>query len=311
MFYGELNLLAGYSEKYEWIGEAPGGLKNSVGFEYFGKASNDYGDFLTWDLQVRLGYHTRLPSGERWGLEFHSAWLEYKLGLGKGIRAGHFSPAFGLEPGVDTHGTPFQTLAIQDIGFKKDWGVGYRGAVSIFDYSVALQLGSGVTIDRKDGSVLVTGRIGTPAGGVFEWGASVLAGRVLYSMPMRAIPRPTVSDEATPKWRLGADAKYVWGAFLLMGEASFGKDEEQDVVGLLFQTDYTVPSTQALTAQFQARYWADDPGTAERSTATLAFGGSYALGPALTLRVVLLHDIEKHGDNEDTRGYVQVYYFGA
>ena len=105
VFYRELDLLAGYSEQNQWIGEGPGGLKNSAGFEYFAKVSNDYGDYLTWDLQARLGYHTGLPSDERWGLEIHNAWVEYKIGLGSNIRAGHFAPAFGLEPNVDTHGT--------------------------------------------------------------------------------------------------------------------------------------------------------------------------------------------------------------
>jgi hypothetical protein len=338
--YGELNVLAGHSEQNRWIGEGPGGLKNSAGFEYFGKASNDYGDYLTWDLQARLGYHTGLASDDRWGLEIHNAWVEYKLGLGRNIRAGHFSPAFGLEPGVDTHGTLFQTLAMWDIGFKKDWGIGYRGAVSALDYSVALQLGSGMTIDRKDGSYLATARVGTPPGGDLEWGLSLLAGYVLESAPMRTVPRPEVSDRTTAKRRAGVDARYRRGSFLLLGEATVGTDEAPEsmvtagsgetrgsggdagsgepgvsgettnVAGVLFQTDYTVPSLQSMVVRFQGRFWTDDTGDAESKEITLGLGGSYALLPGWKAAVAVFHDLARPGEMEDTRFYVQVYYFG-
>jgi hypothetical protein len=317
VFYRELNLLAGYSDENQWIGEGPGGIKNSIGFEYFAKVSNDYGDYLTWNLQARLGYHTRLPSGDRWGLEIHSAWVEYKLGLGSNVRAGHFAPAFGLEPNVDTHATLFQTLAIQDIGFKKDWGLEYRGGLSVFDYSVALQLGSGMTIDRKDGSYLATGRIGTPPGRDLEWGLSLLVGDVLRSVPMRTIPRPEVSDEAVTRRRAGADARYRRGSFLLMAEATAGWNqaagdgEKRDVAGILFQTDYTVPSLHALTAQFQGRFWTEKAGDADRTTATLSLGGSYDIRSSWALRAVVFHDLEMPDSREDTRIYIQLYYFGA
>jgi hypothetical protein len=321
--YGEINLLAGHSDQNQWIGEGPGGLKNSMGFEYFGKASNDYGDYLTWDLQARLAYHTRLPSDDRWGLEIHNAWLEYKPGLGRNFRAGHFAPAFGLEPNVDTHGTLFQTLAMQDIGYKKDWGIGYRGAVSALDYSVALQLGSGMTIDRKDGSFLATARIGIPPGHDLEWGISLLAGNVLESMLMRTLPRPEVSDRATARRRAGVDARYRRGSFLFLGEATVGTDESPEpevaagsgektnVAGVLLRTDYTVASLQSMVVRFQGRFWTDDTGSSESKVVTLGLGSSYALMPAWKATLAVFHDLAGPGDMEDTRVYVQVYYLGA
>jgi hypothetical protein len=321
--YGELSLLAGYSEQNRWIGVAGGALKNSAGFEYFGKASNDYGDYLTWDLQARLGYHTRLPSDERWGLEIHNAWVEYKLGLGRNIRAGHFAPAFGLEPNLDTHGTLFQTLAMQDIGYKKDWGIGYRGAASALDYSVALQLGSGMTIDRKDGSFLATARAGSPPGRDLEWGISLLAGDVLESSPMRTLPRPEVSDRSTARRRAGVDARYRRGSFLFLGEATVGTNEASEsmaaagsgektnVAGVLLQTDYTVPSLQSMVVRFQGRFWTDDTGDSGSRVITAGLGGSYALVPAWKATLAVFHDLARPGGMEDTRVYVQVYYLGA
>ncbi|MGB8226915.1 MAG: hypothetical protein WCE45_08670 [Sedimentisphaerales bacterium] len=53
-FYKELNLIGGYSDNKGLVGKDNHMLKNSVGFEYFRKFSNKYGDYLTLDLQMRL-----------------------------------------------------------------------------------------------------------------------------------------------------------------------------------------------------------------------------------------------------------------
>jgi hypothetical protein len=308
VFYRELNLVAGYSERDRWVGEVPGALKNSVGCEYFGKVSRNRGDFLTFDLQARLSYHTASPSDEAWAVEIHNAWVEYKVGLGSNIRLGHFAPAFGLEQNVDTHGTLFQTLAVQDIGFKKDWGVAYRGAAGMFDYSVAMQLGSGMPIQRREGSFLATARIGNPAGRDFEWGVSVLRGDVLRSLRMQTIPEPDIAEGAVSKRRAGVDAQYRRASFLFKAEATLGRNGSDDVVGGLFQTDYTLASLQALTAQAQGRFWTDDPDKWAAGVVTLAVGGSYAFRPGWTLGVGVFHDFEKP-DGADTGAYAQIYYF--
>ena len=51
--YKELNLIGGYSDNDGLIGKNRYMLKNSAGFEYFRKFSDQYGDHLTLDLQVR------------------------------------------------------------------------------------------------------------------------------------------------------------------------------------------------------------------------------------------------------------------
>ena len=53
-FYKELNLIGGYSDNKGLVGKDSHMLKNSVGFEYFRKFSDQYGDHLTLDLQMRL-----------------------------------------------------------------------------------------------------------------------------------------------------------------------------------------------------------------------------------------------------------------
>ena len=61
--YKELNIIGGYSDVNKWTGKS-NTLKNSLGFEYFNKFSNDYGDFLTADLQVRFAYDSLESSND-------------------------------------------------------------------------------------------------------------------------------------------------------------------------------------------------------------------------------------------------------
>jgi hypothetical protein len=109
LFYKELNLIGGYSNKDKWVGKSET-LSNSIGFESYGKFSSDYGDYLTTDLQVRGAYDSSEPFSDAVSCEIHNAWAEYRASDEVKIKAGHFAPAFGLEPIVDYHSTILHSL---------------------------------------------------------------------------------------------------------------------------------------------------------------------------------------------------------
>jgi hypothetical protein len=285
-------------------------LKNAIGAEYYKRFSNEYGDFLTCDVQARVSYDTSEPFDDAWSLELHNAWAEYKLGLGRHLRAGHFSPAFGLEPTVDTHGKLFQTLAGRDIGFKKDWGIGYRGLLGPLDVEAAAQLGSGMGIEHRDDSHLITARAGSPQGTDIQYGVSVLWGNVLAGDKARLVPAPNYADEATFKGRAGVDVQWVLGPARVKAEATGGQNETNAVAGALVEVDVTLPDRQELTVKAQGRVWSGDLDTDDALAASLGLGASYALTQDLTIRMALFHDLAAPGDAEDTRVYVQLYYFG-
>jgi len=308
ILYGEVNLLVGYSNQRGWIGEG-NSLKNSVGMEYLRRIANEYGDFLTLDVQARLSYDTSDETDERWAFELHNAWLDYRLGLGRIIRLGHFDTPFGLEPSVDTHSLLFQTLTMQDIGFKQDWGVGYRSGLGSFDYEVAVGIGSGMGIARRDGSYLLSGRIGTPRGRQLRYGLSGLYGRVLAGMPDRTLPPPHFDHPAMLKKRIGADIQYAANAFDVKGEATLGQNEDSNVGGGLLQIDYTLPTLQILTLGAQVRSWTDDLNDARRRYSALGLAASYNVTPALAARTAVIRDIE-NPDKSETRAFFQVYYYG-
>jgi len=311
-FYKEISVIGGYSDRDEWIGEREQFLKNSIGFELFKKFSNDYGDFLTVDIQTRLSYNTQFDSSNAWGIELHNAWVEYKLGMGRFIKVGHFDTVFGLEPLIDTHGTLMQSMIVQNIGFKKDWGIGYRGFLGAFDYELALTLGSGVGIRHTDNSYLVSGRIGAPRGRDLEYGVSLLIGQTLLSKQAYTIPVPDlVSSESVRRERLGLDLKYHWSSFDVLTEIALGEDNGQSVGGGLFQVDYTLPFLQECVLKNQVSYWSKDLHESARKDVIGSTVVSYQLTSEISLRLGYFHEFYQNMGNEDHQVLLQVYFFGS
>ena len=309
-FYKDFNLIGGYSHRKGWLAKQKHGLKNSVGFEYLQKFSSEYGDFLTLDFQARLAYDPHQPFDKAWSIEFHEAWLETKLGLGNNIRVGHFAPAFGLEPVVDTHGTLLQTLARRDIGFKKDWGVAWRGILNNFDYILAMSLGSGMGFERKDGSYLITGRIGSAQTESFQYGFSAMIGEVLKSTSTSTFPRGKYADEAILKKRAGFDLQYFFGPYVFKGEYALGWDDSNSVTGAMAEVDYRVPFLQALELKLQGQLWAHDLTDADTVDSTIIVGASYELWQNLALRCAYFHDLHAYRKRKDRQVYLQLYFFG-
>lgn len=308
-FYKEAVIIGGYSDNEQWVGKK-GDMKNSVGFEYYKKFSNEYGDFLTLDLQVRTAYDSKEDSQDAFGVEIHNAWLEYKLDLGKSLRLGHFDPAFGLEPVLDTHGTLLQTLAHKNIGFKKDWGLAYKGLLRDYDYQFAAQLGSGTGIRRKDGSFLFTGRISTPQTRDTQLGISFLYGQTLASERSWTIPAPDlISDESTRKKRIGIDFQCPLGLLDFKAEMAAGDNEGRTVAGGLAELGYTVPEQQNLKFKMQTIYWSDDWEEKNARDLTLSPVIEYKISSTTTIRLGYFHDIYS-SSNEDRLVVLQFYYFG-
>jgi hypothetical protein len=306
--YKEMILLGGYSDSEGWVNKRHM-LKNAIGGEYFRKFSGAQGDYLTLDLQVRLTYDFSEAFRDAWDIEFHNAWVEYKLGFGKNIRFGHFDPSFGLEPVLDTHGKLLQTLAGKNIGFKKDWGLGFRGYIGAYDYEVSLQLGSGMDLDRRDRSLLFTQRVGKPQGSNFIYGLSLLYGRIIQSMDMQNhspdMDMPAEEDTILKK-RIGLDAQYTLRSFLIKGEVAFGQDAKKNVLGTFLEVDYNLPFLQALAFQFQGQSWHRDLNNSDLRTISLSVGASYNLTSGFTIRMAYFHDIDL-----DKQFFLQLHYYGA
>lgn len=314
LFYKELNLIGGYSNKDGWTGKSDT-LSNSVGFEHYAKFSGDYGDYLTTDIQVRGAYDSSQAFDRAVSCEIHNAWAEYRANSELKIKAGHFAPAFGLEPIVDYHSTILHSLIERDIGFEKDWGLELRGTFPAFDYQAALQMGSGMSIRREDASFLATSRIGTSPIHNFQYGISAMVGNVLESMGMSTFPHNhLLSKEGVFKQRIGFDCQYDWNSFLFKTEASYGTNDTKNVMGYMSEVDYTIPHNQNWSVETQFQSWFNDMKRPQSDDTTFSLCLSYKLSQSITLRAAFIHDLNLVGDmfpeGRDTKVLVQFYYYG-
>jgi hypothetical protein len=314
LFYKELNLIGGYSNKKQWVGSSDT-LSNSVGFEHYGKFSSEYGDYLTTDLQIRGAYDANQRFSDAVSLEIHNAWAEYRANNELKIKGGHFAPAFGLEPIVDYHSTILHSLIERDIGFEKDWGVELRGSLPAFDYQTAFQIGSGMSIRREDSSFLVTGRVGTSPIEDFQYGISAMVGNVLETIGMSTFPHNhLLSKEGVFKQRVGLDCQYNWNSFLFKTETAYGTNETKNVIGYMTEVDYTAPKNQNWGVETQFQSWFNDMKRPQSDDTTFSLCLSYKLSDKITLRVAFIHDLNLSGDmfpeGRDTRVLAQFYYYG-
>jgi len=309
-FYKELNLIGGYSDNKGLVGKDSHMLKNSVGFEYFRKFSDQYGDYLTLDLQFRLTYDSLENRHDAWAIELHNAWLEYKLGIGKSLRVGHFEPAFGLEPVVDVHSSLLQTLASHTIGYTRDWGIGYKGLLGDFDFQFAAQIGSGMPLARTDGSYLLTTRIATPLKDETQLGLSLACGRTLNFEQDHTIPTPDLMDDkSTDKKLIGLDYRTPIGPFGFKGEIATGDKDGTTVGGGLAELSYTLPDNQNVTLKLQGSYWADNWGYSDKTDATIAPVITYKINNEWSMSAGYFHDLDAM-EKKDRLIVLQLYYYG-
>jgi len=309
-FYKELNLIGGYSDNQGLVGKNRYMLKNSAGFEYFRKFSDQYGDHLTLDLQMRFSYDSLEKRQDAWAVEIHNAWLEYKLGIGQALQIGHFDPAFGLEPVVDTHATLLQTLAMHSLGYTKDWGIGYKGLLGDLDFQFAAQIGAGMPLYRTDDSYLLTTRIATPLENETQLGLSFAYGQTLSFEQDRTIPVPDLMDEhSTQKKLISLDYRTPIGALGFKGEIATGDKEGTTVGGGLAEISYTLPDNQNIILKLQTSYWADSWGNSDKTDATIAPVITYKINNEWSMSAGYFHDFDAM-EEKDRMIVLQLYYYG-
>ncbi len=270
-FNYELSLLGGYDggeAVYTVPGQRPG-----IGFEYYRVFSGEYGDVARMDLQARVTADPEgrfespyivtpfygnddLPLPAVW-LELHNAYVHFKLNQGRNdLWLGHRDVPFGLEPKLDTHSSLLQTIAIDSIGFKKDWGGGVIGRFEHWDYGVSFGLGSGMPI-AYSGNWLAAGRVGIldPDRSDIAFGISGLYGEILPTMGLMVMP-----VDATEKALGGFDISLREGRFIALAETLYGKVGDKRVSGAWVRLGADFPDWRWLTANVQGSVFNRDIG---------------------------------------------------
>ncbi|MDP8210525.1 MAG: hypothetical protein RAO94_14110 [Candidatus Stygibacter australis] len=303
-FYGEVNLIGGYSENEQFIDNSRS-LKNSLGFEYYNKYSHSQGDFLTLDAQVRLLYDS--DDEDHITLQVHNLWADYKLGLGKKLRLGHFQPVFGLEQEIDTHGSILQTNSMMNIGMKHDWGIAWSSFIGKYDYLIAAQAGLGMGFPHWDNNYLFTGRISRDYSDDLIAGFSLMKSNIVLSDKMQLLPAPS-KMKSSDRTRIGFDLQYQWSAYKYLSEMAFGENDGQTVLYTFHQLNYAPYTLEAwefyLQNYFNVMSYADP----YAYSSLIAFGTKYKLTDALQLNTAFMINLDQEGIS-DQQIFLQLYYF--
>ena len=217
--------------------------KQAVGIDYY----KTFGDSKQWGELVLQGYLIRLDNvpmpppdfddGHDW--EFFAKTTNFNYtGIGGGwtnLRIGHFDTPYGLEHLLDTNLSLEQTVAAQNLGNKRDWGISLNGGGKSVEYEVAVVRGSGLRYRDAGGPLAFVGRVGTDRTKNTVFGFSAHYGDIIA--PANSATLGALDPSFTPPAdsvvtisRLGIDAQRSFGDWTLLGELSGGRDERQEVV---------------------------------------------------------------------------------
>lgn len=283
-------------------------IKPAIGFEILTRRSDDYGDFLLENYQVRFSYDvTEETPKKSWAVELHNFWWEFKLNLGKRVRVGHFQPHFGVESSLNTHGKFFQTLAMKSMGMKHDWGISHTRYFGILDFATSLSLGNGMSIHPYDNTFLGTMRLSSPDREIFRGGISIMYGKTVTAMGMKTFPQPPKMGTLR-RALFGLDGRYRGLRNTLLFETYLGAIEEKLAMGLLLRSEIPVKESGSLLLQGNGTY--DGYKSLGRSELQAQAGFNYNLLKNLTLETQA--GVTYNYSTEKTTPIVkmQLYYFG-
>lgn len=256
LYNWEVQAIAGYHE-----GLTAEGLPqvNSIGGIYFQKFAGSSGDWAAINLQFDLAWTgAPLNVSNRLGtsllvkymdrpllFRLHQADFELKrLGAFTTLWVGHNRPAFGLNPVVDTHGTTWHTLAMQNLGVEEDWGVGGNGYLGSTDYRFSLTTHSDMAIDDKGALAALRWGFGDPTETSTFWGVSAAGGFV---------QEHSWRQEFDPSWetRLGGDFRTNWGRLGIQVELVQGIPYTGGASGFWLRLPFQiVPEVLTLSPQY-------------------------------------------------------------
>jgi hypothetical protein len=267
------------------IGGGPG-ILNWIGLDFLTDIGGPDGQtFGTLLLQPFMLHADGLPQTppifdgpHDWALQFRYVQFDVTRWAHRGIswRLGHFEVPFGLERGIDTNGSLRQFTNNSNLGVKGDWGTSLHGETNGVDYEVAVTRGSGNEYRESDGNRVIAARVGNSLEENLCFGVSYMDAQL------------TGLD---PRTRLGADFRWRRPSHTLLGETSYGTNDDEDVWASLLELNSSSDDERSLHyAQLLASGANTSAGWQEREALQLGFRRH--LSANSTLSVQWAQDIE-------------------
>lgn len=308
---------------------------NAVGLDVHKVFSDSTGDIGTMILQP---YFTRsdnvfpIPHDKEddddWELVFHTFYFNLtRWGRGAtNFKVGHFYVPYGLQPNVDTHMAVRQLISHENLGADMDWGFSFNGTSRSLEYEVALTQGSGHELTNEGKNFVIAGRVGTPYDRNFTVGVSGMHGQVISphglfrwqsgleppSRVDRALGRMPGEgrgdDDLMRRTRAGVDATWIVQQYTFRGEASVGRDFDQDVFNTLLEAAWSSPDERKMV-YLQAIYLGQRGGFGWDEDVIARLGGVWKFANRWSVSGQYSQDLTTYGTRpEDAIFTLQLQY---
>lgn len=310
LLYFEAQAVGGYSSRLEKgilysMNPDAEMQKPSLGIDYIQRFSDETGDLATFALQARLALSVDANRGNSKTLEpqLYNAYIKSKF-LGPYVWFGHNRPAFGLSSYFDSHGLLLRTLAVQGLGYDRDWGAGAYKDFPWGDLSLSLTTGSGMPILFKGGNYLTAGRIayGVLSRDNYQGGFSLAFGRALDTMGYELM------DSEPRRVRVGGlDFALLRDNLEHRVDLLAGKWLDANTYALSYRLGLNLDPEGRYKIEGQPSYWK----RGEARTFELGLGFSVVATSNLTVRLGYFYDYSKmEGERtHDNKVLLQLYYY--
>lgn len=268
--------------------------KPSLGVDYLQKFSGDSGDVAAIALQARVAYD--LEGTDNAEPQLYNAYFRYKSGWSD-LWIGHNRPSLGLSSYFDSHGLLLDTLAMNQFGFDRDWGVGAYRDFSWGNIGVSVTTGTGMPIYFK-GNYLASARIskGTLNQDNYNLGFSMAYGKTLDTMGYHLM-----SDEPMRFAVAGTDFTYLWNNLESRMEVMGGRNKDEETYAAFWRFGINLLDEGRLKLEVQPALWK----IASDRNYQISAGPSFMLTGDITLRAMYLYD----HNTDDHRVIMQIYYY--
>ena len=307
---------------------------NYIGFDYVKTfaSSPRWFPLTATDLHPRMVYNRMEMGDDLNKLQFapQDFWLRFNPGGVDRLilRVGQFVLPYGVNPILAPRQRFILPIEASDLGLKWDWGLSLKGPIGDYDWEIAATIGSGEGLhtphlftgsDRA--SHLFTGRIGSPTYWDFQHGISFLLG------DLPAIMGPMMMSEvAISRWRIGYDAFYKNGTYLMFGgqltygQDGFAGDEEfvgitmgktANTLGVRAMMDWVIPKYQniRLATQFESVF-RDLLSSKSHDTAAI-FEVGYSFTTAITARLDNRYELHRSMGQTNNAIYLTLIYYAS
>ncbi len=273
--------------------------KPSLGFDYIKRFSGEMGDVATLAIQGRLALTVDAENGNRVKLEpqIYNAYLKVKT-PGPYLWIGHNRPALGLSSYFDSHGQILRTLAIEGLGYDRDWGVGAYKDFSWGDIFTSVTTGSGMPVLFKGGNYMATARAsyGVLSQDNFNVGFSLGYGKTLDTMGY------DLRDEEPRRMTLaGLDFTLLRNRFEHRFDFLAGKWLDEKTYALFYRLGVNLGQEGRFKIEAQPTYWK----LGDEKNYLLSCCFSVLATSNLTVRLGYFYDYNQ----KDNRVVLQLYYY--